>query len=119
MVFQALVRFGQKLVPVTENRGLGGTGLGASGLLEFTALDLVITHDAFAHIRNRLQPSIARNPIRAGHHAIAASHADRAVVNHRSFRGFLKRAYGTDRNASRFRAMPALLSDMLPFGSVD
>ena len=85
--FRVFARCGDALPPASWSRSpkmvaFGRTGLGAGRLA--AGRDAVVAENAFANIGNAACPVVARNAVRAGHHAVAAAHAFVAVVDHRA-----------------------------------
>ena len=108
--------FGQQLVAIAEDGRLGGTGFRARRLL--SGADAVVAENALADVGNRGLPLVARNAIRAGHHAIAAAHAFGAVVNHGAKIRLVQRPDRAGRGAGRFQAVAALLAHKCLFGGL-
>ena len=111
------MRFGEKLIAISEDRRFGWARFGARGLA--ACRNSVVAENALAHIRNRGLPLIAGNTVGARHHAVPASHALAAVVHNRPEFCLMKGADGTGGGASRLQTVSALLADKRVLGALD
>ena len=115
----AAAGLGQERVALPEDRGLRGTGRGAGGLAELTAGEGVVAQDALADPGDGRVPLVPGHAERAGHHAVAAAHADVGVVGHGPGLGGVQGAHRTGGGAGGIQAVPALDPDVAAPGAGD
>jgi hypothetical protein len=101
----AILRFLNKLVALSEFRGASGADLGTRCLLagEYA----IRAHNAFADPRIQRVPFVLRLGERAGDHAIAAANALPDVVYDGAFLCLMESANGTSRRARGMLAVHA------------
>ena len=100
--------FRDQFVPIPKDGRFRRTGLGAGRLLSI--LQASVAQNALSDVGHGGVPIVSRDVVWTGHHAIAATHAFRAVVHHRTERGLRKRSHGANGSTSRFETMAALLT---------